>query len=126
VLTLEVASFNVRFGGGLVRDRYIFYLAPIFAIAFAAASPRGATSWKSSPVGVLMVGFAAAPLPIFDKLNVDAPVSIIEDTAPRGRRTYGARIFLVVVSLVAAAWSSRRASCSAAARSCRWRCSRSC
>jgi hypothetical protein len=105
-LTLEVASFNVRFGGGLVRDRYIFYLAPVFAIAFAAAlASWERPSWKLLvPVSVLVIGFAAAPLPVFDKLNVDTPVSIIDGYLRRelGGLT-GARIFLVVTSLVAAA-----------------------
>ena len=105
-LTLEVASFNVRFGGGLVRDRYIFYLAPVFAIAFAAAlASWERTPWKLVvPVGVLAIGFAAAPLPVFDKLNVDTPVSIVDGylRSELGGLA-GARIFLVVVSLVAAA-----------------------
>jgi hypothetical protein len=105
-LTLEVASFNVRFGGGLVRDRYIFYLAPVFAIAFAAAlASWERTPWKLIvPAGVLVIGFAAAPLPVFDKLNVDTPVSVIDGylRSELGGLT-GARIFLVVVSLVAAA-----------------------
>lgn len=105
-LTLEVASFNVRFGGGLVRDRYIFYLAPVFAIAFAA----GLASWERAswrllvPAGVLVIGFAAAPLPVFDKLNVDTPVSIIDGYLRRELGGLaGARIFLVVASLVAVA-----------------------
>jgi hypothetical protein len=105
-LTLEVASFNVRFGGGLVRDRYIFYLAPVFAIAFAAAlASWERTSWKLVvPVGVLAIGFAAAPLPVFDKLNVDTPVSIIDGYLRHELGGLaGARIFLIVVSLVAAA-----------------------
>jgi hypothetical protein len=105
-LTVEVASFNVRFGGGLVRDRYIFYLAPLFAIAFSAAlASRERPSWRLAvPVGVLVVGFAAAPLPVFDKLNVDTPVSVIDGYLRReiGGLT-GARIFLVVASLVGAA-----------------------
>jgi hypothetical protein len=105
-LTIEVASFNVRFGGGLVRDRYIYYLAPVFAIAFAAAlATWERASWKLLvPVAVLVIGFASAPLPVFDKLNVDTPVSIIDDYLLRelGGLT-GARIFLIVVSLVAAA-----------------------
>ena len=37
VLTVEVASFNLRFGGGLVRERYLFYLTPLLLCAFAAA-----------------------------------------------------------------------------------------
>jgi hypothetical protein len=105
-LTLEVASFNVRFGDGLVRDRYIFYLAPVFAIAFAAAlASWERPSWKLvAPVGVLVVGFAAAPLLVFDKLSVDTPVSVIDGYLHRevGGLT-GARIFLVAASLVGAA-----------------------
>lgn len=105
-LTAEVASFDVRFGGGLVRDRYIFYLAPVFAIAFAAAlASWERPSWKLGvPVVVLAIGFAAAPLPVFDKLNVDTPASVIDGYLRReiGGLT-GARIFLVVASLVAAA-----------------------
>jgi hypothetical protein len=105
-LTLEVASFNERFGGSLVRDRYIFYLAPVFAIAFAAAlASWERPSWKlAAPVGVLVIGFAAAPLQVFDKLNVDTPVSIIDGYLRRevGGLT-GARIFLVAATLVGAA-----------------------
>jgi hypothetical protein len=105
-LTLEVASFNVRFGGGLVRDRYIFYLAPVFAIAFAAAlASWERPSWKLAvPVGVLGLGFAAAPLPIFDKLNVDTPVSIVDGYLRREvGGLAGARIFLVVATVIGAA-----------------------
>jgi hypothetical protein len=106
-LTLEVASFNVRFGGGLVRDRYIYYLAPLFAIAFAAAlSAWERPSWKlAAPLAALGVGFAAAPLPVFDKLNVDTPVSIIDGYLRRevGGLT-GARLFLIGASLLAAAF----------------------
>ncbi|HEY8644988.1 MAG TPA: hypothetical protein VIL77_03820 [Gaiellaceae bacterium] len=105
-LTLEVASFNVRFGGGLVRDRYIFYLAPVFAIAFAAAlASWERPTWKLAiPLGVLVIGFAAAPLPVFDKLNVDTPVSIIDGYLRlQVGGLAGTRIFLVVAALVAAA-----------------------
>jgi hypothetical protein len=56
------------------------------------------------PVGVLLIGFAAAPLPVFDKLNVDTPASIVDGYLRReaGGLT-GARIFLALASAVAAA-----------------------
>ena len=38
VLTFEVASFDLRFGGGVVRERYLFYLDAILLIALAAGS----------------------------------------------------------------------------------------
>lgn len=106
LLTLEVASFNVRFGGGIVRDRYIYYLAPLFAIAFAAAlASWQRPSWRlAAPAGVLAVGFAVAPLPVYDKLNVDTPVSIVDGyiRSELGGLS-GARIFLVVTVVVATA-----------------------
>jgi hypothetical protein len=38
LLTLEVASFDLRFTPrGFVQDRYLFYLAPLFAVGAAAA-----------------------------------------------------------------------------------------
>jgi hypothetical protein len=43
VVVIEVASYDVRFGGNIVRDRYLFYLAPIFALALVAAL-SGATA----------------------------------------------------------------------------------
>ena len=36
LLTLQVASFDLRFAGGFVQDRYLFYLAPLFAIGSGA------------------------------------------------------------------------------------------
>ena len=105
LLTLEVASYDERFGGGIVRDRYLFYVAPLFAIAFAAALAHWERpGWTLAvPFGVLVVGFAVAPLPVFEKLQVDTPVSTIDGYLRRelGGLT-GARIFLVVLALVAA------------------------
>src|SRR5262249_4907333 len=37
LVTLEVSSYDERFGAGIVRDRYVFYVAPVFALAVAAA-----------------------------------------------------------------------------------------
>jgi hypothetical protein len=36
ILSAEVASFALRFGGAAVRDRYLFYLAPLAFVAMAA------------------------------------------------------------------------------------------
>src|SRR5204862_194095 len=40
-LLLEVTVFDLRFGGGIVRDRYLFYLAPLVFAGFACALVRG-------------------------------------------------------------------------------------
>ena len=102
-LTIEAASFNVRFGGGLVRDRYLFYITPLLLVAFAAGlsavrSPR----WSLVvPVGLLALGFSNAPLATFEKLNVDTPASVLNDWLLRSLDgVNGARIFLIAATLV--------------------------
>jgi len=37
LLTLEASSFDVRFGNSIVRDRYMFYVAPLLFVAMARA-----------------------------------------------------------------------------------------
>jgi hypothetical protein len=106
LVTIEAASYDQRFGGGIVRDRYMFYVAPLFGIAFAASlASWERPSWKLAiPVGVLAVGFAVAPLPVFDKLNVDTPASVIDGyLRDQLGGLSGARVFLIVLTLVAAA-----------------------
>jgi len=79
VLAVEVASFNLRFGGGLVRERYLFYLTPLLLCAFAAALtevrlPR----WSLlAPLSIGIIGFWRTPIPTFEKLNVDTPASVL-------------------------------------------------
>ena len=103
LVTAEVASYDIRFGGGLVRERYLFYIAPLFAIAFAAALQAGVRWWwLVAPTAVLAAGFALDPLPVFTKLNVDTPASIFDNYI---RTQIGdltdARLFLVCAALVA-------------------------
>jgi len=101
VLTFEVASFDLRFGGGVIRERYLFYLTPILLVAFAAAMTG--THWPRwsllLPVGIAAIGFWRAPLPTFEKLNVDTPASVLNDwllTTMHGLD--GARWFLVLAA----------------------------
>lgn len=104
VLTVEVASYDERFGGGIVHDRYLFYIAPLFAIAFAAALAHSERPrWTLAvPAAVLVVGLSVAPLPVFQKLTVDSPTADLNGylRSELGGLT-GARIFLVVVAVVA-------------------------
>jgi hypothetical protein len=79
VLTLETSSYDVRFGDSIVRDRYLFYVAPLLFVAMARAVstrqipritlllmawfvaltgfvygyPRVPGFWQDSPAGVL-------------------------------------------------------------------------
>lgn len=105
LLAFEVASYDIRFGGGLPRERYVFYVAPLFLVAFSSALaarevPRRALA---VPLVVLVYGFVRAPLPLYQKLNVDMPVAIFDNYL---RRTLGgldgARSFLVAAAVLCA------------------------
>jgi hypothetical protein len=104
-LVVEVASYDVRFGGGIPRDRYLCYLAPVFAVAFAAGlTQRLSPLWLVAPTALLAAGFAVAPLPVFTTLNADTPVAVV-DNYLRGELggLTGARMFLGAAVIVAAA-----------------------
>ncbi|MEX2211458.1 MAG: hypothetical protein WD689_06815 [Gaiellaceae bacterium] len=104
LLTLQVASFTERFGvGGIVRDRYFFYLAPLFLVALAAALvderwPR----WSLAvPAAIVALGFATYELPRFEKLHIDAPLASLHDKVVElGGSLNGARAGLVLLTLV--------------------------
>jgi hypothetical protein len=103
LLAAEVASFDLRFGGNIPRDRYLFYVAPLFATGFvgAALDRRAPRASLAIPLAILLVGFETAPLPVFEKLNVDTPAAIVDDYMLRsGHGTTGARNLLVACTLL--------------------------
>ncbi len=106
LLALEAASYDLRFGGGLPRDRYVFYVAPLLLVAFAAALGERAVPRRALavPLVVLAYGFARAPLPLYQKLNADLPVAIFDDDL-RGTLggVDGARVCLVAGAVLCAA-----------------------
>jgi hypothetical protein len=105
VLTLEVASFNIRFGGGIVRERYLFYLVPLFLVAlFAAFTDVRLPRWSLIvPIVVLSGGFLAAPLPTYEKYNVDTPAAVLNNWLINTLTTVGAaRVFLIIATVVVA------------------------
>lgn len=98
LLALEVASFDLRFGGNIPRDRYLFYVAPLLLIGFVGALlETRAPRWSLLvPLALLLLGFASAPLPVFAKLNVDTPAAILDDYLLRaGGGISGARELLI-------------------------------
>jgi hypothetical protein len=114
VLTLEVTSFDLRFGGGVVRDRYLFYVVPIVLIAFLAALfeqgrwPR----WSLlPPVLVLLYGFHHIVFTPYaackcEKLNVDTPVSVLDDglrNISNSHSFHAAHLLLIGVLLLSTA-----------------------
>ena len=108
-LTAEVTVFDLRFGGGAVRDRYLFYVAPLVLAGFACALTRRPWPRRSliTPVLLVAVGFGVAKLPRYDKLNADSPVSVLDNALVRSSHSLaGARVFLVAATLLLAACSS--------------------
>jgi hypothetical protein len=113
LLLLEVTSFDLRFGDGLARDRYLFYLAPLLLIGFVGAlESRLLSAWTVAAASVLVVGsLLVAPLPTFVKLNVDTPVSTLDDYIRRNGGRWmlvGAALLLLAIALLARALLSRR------------------
>ncbi len=105
VLTLEAASFDLRFGGGLVRERYLFYLTPLLLVAFAAAltAARGPRWSLALPVGLLALGFWNVPFTPYVKLNADTPASVLNDWLLRSLDGLsGTRIFLITAAVLLA------------------------
>ena len=102
-LTLEVASFDIRFGGDAVRERYLFYLAPVLFVALAAAlTAASLPRWSvAAPLLLVAVGFSQTQLPTFEKLNADTPASVIDDWLRSTMHGLsGARTFLVLAAAV--------------------------
>ena len=81
VLAIEVTSFDLRFGGGVVRERYFFYVVPIVLAAFAGAlCDKRWPRWSLLvPLPVILYGFWHSGLPQYPKLNIDTPVSTLHD-----------------------------------------------
>ena len=102
-VVFEVSSFDVRFGGGTVHDRYLFYVVPVLLVAFATAvSERSWPRWSLLlPAGLLTVAFIHLPLPRFQKLNVDTPVAAIDDGLIRfAGSVRGAQFLLAIGTFV--------------------------
>jgi hypothetical protein len=105
LLTLEVASYNVRFGGAdVVRDRYLFYVVPLLLVGSAAAL-RGAPRWHVA-VGTLLVtvlfastvtGLDFATMP---GISVDSPPKILNDILPDYSGGLATGTFVAVVGLL--------------------------
>jgi len=83
LLTLEVGSFVSRFALGLdVKDRYLFYIAPLLVLATAAAlaDRRVPTAgiFAATAFFVLTVGWESFE-PVFG-VNLDSPASVLHES----------------------------------------------
>jgi len=105
-LVVEVTIFDLRFGAGGVRDRYLFYVAPLVLAGLAGAVTRPPWPRVSLAIPLVLVagGFAVSRLPRFDKLNADTPVSTLDDPLLRSLHSLAqARVFLAGLALLLAA-----------------------
>ena len=84
VLTFEVASFGVRFGADVVRDRYLFYVVPLLLVGTAAALARPSRARHVAVGGSLVTVFFAAtaaglPFTTYPGVWIDSPASVLND-----------------------------------------------
>ncbi len=84
VFTFVVASFGVRFGAEVVRDRYLFYVVPLLLVATAAALSSGeARKRVAIGAGLVTLFFAATaaslPFTIYPAIWVDSPASVLNE-----------------------------------------------
>jgi hypothetical protein len=101
VVVVEGALFDVRYGGAVVRDRYLFYAGPLVLIAFFCAlrDLRGLRRSLVAPAVVVIAGFAILPVPDYGRLDVGSPVAVVLSYLLRSLHSVdGTRIFLAVAA----------------------------
>ena len=82
LLAIEVGSFTVRFEGAnssVVRDRYLFYIAPLLLLGTVAGltrTPRRHLA-AGSALATILFAATASQLPFTTKVYPDAPTSIV-------------------------------------------------
>ena len=83
-LAVETASFDLRFGGEIVRDRYLFYVVPLLLAGTAAALRVRATRSIVIGTAAMTVFFAATvhwlDFPTTIAFWVDSPERILNGT----------------------------------------------
>lgn len=105
LLTLEVASYNVRFGGAdVVRDRYLFYVVPLLLVGSAAAL-RGASRWHIAVGALLMTALFASTVSGLDfatvpGISVDSPPKVLNDILSDHSGGLATGTFVAVVGLL--------------------------
>ena len=105
LLTVETASYNVRFGGAeIVRDRYLFYVVPLLLVGTAAAlasAPRKPLAIAATCVVFFFAATASVlDLEPFVGLNVDSPVTVLNDLLGDLSGELGTETFVALAALV--------------------------
>jgi len=103
LLTFEAASFSVRFGDSVVRDRYLFYVVPLLVVG-AAAALQSAQRWRVAVgAGAVAILFAvtAAQLPftVYPGVWVDSPASVLNEVLIEQSGALGTGTFVALLGL---------------------------
>jgi len=101
LLTFEAASFSVRFGDSVVRDRYLFYVVPLLLIGSAAALQGAHRRHVAVGAGAVTILFAltAAQLPftVYPGVWVDSPASVLNEVLIEQSGALGTGTFVALL-----------------------------
>jgi len=103
LLTFEAASFSVRFGDGMVRDRYLFYVVPLLLIGAAAALRSADRRFVALGVALVTIFFAATaaqlPFTVYAGIWVDSPASVLNELLIEQSGELGTGTFVALLGL---------------------------
>ena len=103
LLTFEAASFSVRFGEGVVRDRYLFYVVPLLLIGAAAAlrsADRRGVATGAALVSIIFAATAAQlPFTVYAGVWVDSPASVLNEYLIEQSGELGTGTFVALLGL---------------------------
>ena len=103
-LTFEAASFSIRFGDAIVRDRYLFYVVPLLLIGSAAALESARRRQVAVGAGLVTVLFAATaaqlPFTTYPGVWVDSPASVLNEMLKEQSGDLGTGTFVALLGLL--------------------------
>ncbi len=103
-LTFEAASFSIRFGDAIVRDRYLFYVVPLLLIGTAAALEGARRRQVAIGAGLVTALFAATaaqlPFTTYPGVWVDSPASVLNDVLAEQSGELGTGTFVALLGLL--------------------------
>ena len=103
LLTFQAASFSVRFGESIVRDRYLFYVVPLLLIGSAAALETGRRKPVALGAALVTILFAATaaqlPFTTYPGVWVDSPASVLNEWLGEQSGELGTGTFVALLGL---------------------------
>lgn len=103
LLTFQAASFSVRFGDSVVRDRYLFYVVPLLLIGSAAVLRSTSRLPVAAGAGLMTIFFAATaaelPFTVYPGVWVDSPASVLNEILIEQSGALGTGTFVALLGL---------------------------